>query len=133
MKKYIFFILTVATVSILIFACSTVNYCIGGKEIPLCDVGDMIFHKPIKEGKTTRIPISFNGPIWQNESKLIFPVIKAGRYEYEIHLRVIACPVGSKKKKQSPEIRLKYLIPGRYPVIYHNPDGSVVRLKPILI
>ena len=133
MRKYLFFILTLAFVSILIFSCSTVNHCIGGKEIPLSDVGDMTFHKPIKEGKKTRIPVSFNGPIWQNESKLMFPVIKAGRYEYEIHLRIIACPVASKKKKQPSEIRLKNLIPGRYPVIYHNPDGSIVRLPPIEI
>ena len=133
MKRYLFFILSIITVSIFIFSCSIMNHCIGGREIPLSDVGDMTFHKPIKEGKTTRIPISFNGDIWQNESSLIYPIIKAGRYEYEIHLRIIACPVGSKKKKQSPEIRLKNLIPGRYPVIYHNPDGTIVRLKPIEI
>ena len=126
-------LLIILILSIAILSCGIAHWCAATKEVPLSYVGEIVFHKAIKKGNTTRIPVSFSGGEWNYNSGRVFKTIKADRYEFEIHITVVTCLAGSGSEKQTPEICLKNLVSGKYQIIYHNPDGTSIRLKPIEI
>jgi hypothetical protein len=103
------------------------------EEVSLEYVGEIKFQAPVTEGQFTRIPISFSGGKWLENSGITFKKVKASRYGSEIRITVVTCLAGSGNEIPKPEIELKGLVPGKYQIIYINPDGSSMQLKQIEI
>jgi len=114
-------------------ACGFITGLFTSEEVSLEYAGEIEFRTPIKNGAVTKIPISFSRGKWIENSGIVFKKVKASRYESEIHITVVTCLASGNNKRQPHEIKLKGLVPGKYQIIYRNPDGSSVRLKQIEI
>ena len=112
-------------------ACGFVIGLFTGESVPLSYVGHVSFQKPITEDETTRIPMVFAGGKWSENSGRALKNVKSSRHEYEIHFTVETCLASGEAVR--PEIKLKGLRPGKYQLIYQNPDNTSVRLAEIEI
>ncbi len=104
-----------------------------GEKVSLEFVGEIEFHTPIKNGNITRIPISFHGGKWLDNSSIVFKKVSLHRYEFEIRMTVVTQLASGSGNRRPKEIVLKNLLPGTYQVIYQNPDETGVRIKEIKI
>jgi len=101
--------------------------------MPLSYVGEIKFGQPITEGELTIIPLSLQGDKWNEDSARVLIEVNAMLHEYEIYFTLITCLASKGVKKVAPEIRLKGLVPGRYKLIYQNPDKVSIMLGEIEI
>ena len=127
---------TLFAVSLLLFSsvslgCGLVSGLFTSEKVSLSYVGEVSFKKPITEGEITRIPLKFSGGKWLENSGIAFKEVQSSRYEFEIHFTVVTCLAGGKPR--NPEIELRGLRPGKYQLIYQNPDNTNVRLGEIEI
>ncbi|MBU1162621.1 MAG: hypothetical protein KKA75_00505 [Proteobacteria bacterium] len=124
---------------LLIIGCSFLSVVFTSIPMSLSDVGEIKFGQPITEGELTRIPFSLQGDKWNVDSARVLIEVNATRHEhkhedvYEIFFTLITCLASEGVKKVEPEIRLKGLKPGRYMLIYQNPDKVSIMLGEIEI
>jgi hypothetical protein len=113
-------------------ACGLIAGLFTSEDVSLSYVGTISFKKPTTEGDYTRIPLSFEGGKWLENSGRALKEVRSSRHEFEIHFTVVTCVVGS-QSTMNPEIKLKGLVPGKYQLIYQNPDNTSVRVGEIEI
>ena len=126
-------IVVLAMCVMLLTGCVFLSKMCTSEPVPLSYVGKIRFGKPITEGELTRIPLSFQrGKLHENSVRVLMEVT-ATLHEYEIYFTVVTCLASRECKKVEPEIRLKRLAPGRYRLIYQNPDRVSILLGEIEI
>jgi hypothetical protein len=128
-KSLAFFALCV----LLMTGCSFLSVVFTSLPMSRSDVGEIKFGQPITEGELTRIPLSLRGDKWNVDSARVLIEVNAMLHEYEIYFTLITCLASKGVKKVEPEIRLKGLKPGRYMLIYQNPDNVSIMLSEIEI
>jgi hypothetical protein len=114
-------------------ACGVITGLFTRQGVPLSYVGNVSFQKPITEGDLTRIPMTFTGGKWHENSGRVLKGVKSKRHGYEVHFTVETCLASGTDKQIRPEIELKGLQPGKYQLIYQNPDKTSIRLGEIEI
>lgn len=125
-------VLVLVSAPIVSQACGSITGLFTSEEKSLEYVGGIEFHSPIEIQGKTRIPITFHGGKWQENSAIAFKKVNANVSNNEIHITVVTC-IASSGKTPAQEIVLKRLIPGAYEVVYKNPDGTSFRLDDIEI
>jgi len=126
-------VLGTLAVTILLTGCGALTGAATSEAVSLKHAGTITFGRPSSENGSTRIPLTFSGGEWNQESARVFCGVKAGRYEYEIHFSAMTCLVTKGYKPPEAEIALEGLRPGKYQLIYQNPDETSVRLGEIEI
>ena len=129
------FIIVLAVCVPLMIGCSFLSVMFTSIPMPLSSVGEIKFGQPITEGELTRIPLRFffQGGKWHENTARILIEVTITRHEYEIYFTFITCVASEGVKKVEPEIRLKGLEPGKYKLIYQNPDKVSIMLDEIEI
>jgi len=118
---------------LLMTGCSFLSVVFTSVPMSRSDVGEIKFGRPVSEGELTRIPLSLQGDKWNEDSARVLIEVKATCHEYEIYFTLITCLASEGVKKVEPEIRLNGLEPGRYKLIYQNPDKVSIMLSEIKI
>jgi len=113
--------------------CAFLSVMCTSESVPLSYVGKIKFGQPITKGEFTRIPLSFQGGKLHENSIRVLMEVSATLHRYEIYFTVVTCLTSGEWKKVEPEIRLKRLAPGRYRLIYQNPDQVSILLGEIEI
>ena len=117
----------------LMMGCAFLSVMCTSESVPLSYVGKIKFGQPITKGEFTRIPLSFQGGKLHENSIRVLMEVSATLHRYEIYFTVVTCLTSGEWKKVEPEIRLKRLAPGRYRLIYQNPDQVSILLGEIEI
>lgn len=118
---------------LLMTGCSFLSVVFTSMPMPLSYVGEIKFGQPITEGELTIIPFSLQGDKWNEDSARVLIEVNARRNECEIYFTLITCLATKEVKKVEPEIMLRGLEPGRYKLIYQNPDKVSIMLSEIEI
>jgi len=118
---------------LLLTGCAFLSVMFTSEPVPLSYVGKIRFGQPITEGELTRIPLSFQGGKLHENSIRVLMKVTATLHKYEIYFTVVTCLSSGEWKKVEPEIRLKRLAPGRYRLIYQNPDQVSILMGEIEI
>lgn len=105
----------------------------GGREVPLIYVGDIILGDIEYTEHGVNIPVQFENSQLNKTPALIFKDIKTeinGKY---IYISVRVWPKGKDKTPAEPLITIKEIDPGSYYVYYRNPNDVIQSVKPITI
>lgn len=123
---------TFATLLFLV-GCGAIVRAFTAEPVSLQYVGTVQAGPSSTEHDVTHIPLLFTGGEWSRNSARVLKEIKANRHEYEIHFSVVTSVATQGGETVRPEIVIKGLRPGRYQLIYQNPDNTSVRLGTIEI
>jgi hypothetical protein len=116
---------------LLMTGCSFLSVVFTSIPMFLSDVGKIKFGRPVSKGELTRIPFRLQGDKWNEDSARVLIEVNATRHGYEIYFTLITCLASKEVKKAEPEIILRRLKPGRYKLIYQNPDKVSIMLSEI--
>lgn len=120
MKKHIFLI----TILVVLNGCCSIVLSVTRAPIDSDYLGTVILGDAHKEKNIIKIPISFEGGKWSQNSALIPCNIWAKRDNNDIYLRMSTCAASEYSCWNYQEIEMTDIISGSYNLIYMEPYGK---------
>lgn len=119
---YVLFVSSVA-------GCSFIVVSLTSEHASLEYLGTIEFQEPTKKGNVTSVPVDFKNGKWLQNSGTCLNEIEAKVKEYEIYISAKLCVCGVKTPFYG--FNVKNIKPGRYEVIYKNPNRTLIPIGTI--